>query len=126
MLFLFDRCLQLLADLGSLTNAVTQVVQLGAADIAVAHGLDLLDGGRVDGEHLLHADTVGQAADGDGLLDTAVLLGDNSTLEDLDTLTSAVLDLHVHADGVAHQHLGYFLELLLVQCFDEIHGYFLL
>ena len=39
MLFLFDRCLQLLADLGSLTNAVTQVVQLGAADIAVAHGV---------------------------------------------------------------------------------------
>ena len=60
----------------------------------------------MNGEHLLHADTVGQAADGDGLLDTAVLLGDDSALEDLDTLTGAFLDLHVYADGVAHQYLG--------------------
>ena len=90
----------------------------------MTHRLDLLDGRRVDGEHLLHADAVGQAADGDGLLDTAVLLGDDSALEDLDTLAGAFLDLHMHADGIAHQHLGHFLQLLLVQSLDEIHGFF--
>ena len=92
----------------------------------MTHRLDLLNGRGVNGEHLLHADAVGQAADGDGLLDTAVLLGDDSALEDLDALTGAFLDLHVYADGVAHQYLGYFLQLLLVQSFDEIHGFFLL
>ena len=92
----------------------------------MTHRLDLLNGRRVNGEHLLHADTVGQAADSDGLLDTAVLLGDDSALEDLDTLTGAFLDLHMYADGIAHQYLRHFLQLLLVQSLDEIHGFFLL
>ena len=35
-------------------------------------------------------------------LDAAVLLGDDGALEDLDTLAGALLDLHVHPDGVAH------------------------
>ena len=83
-----DRCLQLLADLGCLADAVAQVVQLGAADIAVAHGLDLLDRGRVDGEDLFHADAVGQAADGDGLFDAAVLLGDDGAVAGMTYVSS--------------------------------------
>ena len=62
----------------------------------------------MNGEYLLHADAVGDAADGEGLLNTAVLLGDDGALKDLDTLAGAFLDLHVHADGVAHLHLGDF------------------
>ena len=81
----------------------------------------------MNGENLLHADAVGQAADGDGLLDAAVLLGNDGALKDLDTLTGAFLDLDVYPDGVAHIDLGLFsLQLLLVQFLDEIHGYFLL
>ena len=81
----------------------------------------------MNGEHLLHAHAVGDTADGEGLLNTAVLLGNDGALTDLDTLAGAFLDLHVHADGIAHLHLGDFLlQLLLVQCFDQIHGYFLL
>ena len=117
---------QLLADLGGLADAVTQIVQLGAAHETVTHGLDGLDRGRMYGEHLLHAHTVGDTADGDGLLDAAMLLGNNSTLENLNTLAGAFLDLHMHADGIAHLHLRHFLQLLFVQCFDEIHGFFLL
>ena len=80
--FLFSKesVLQLLADLGSLTDAAAQVIQLGAANITAAHGLDLLDEGGVDGEHLLHADAVGEAANGEGLLQTAVLLRDDDAL----------------------------------------------
>lgn len=67
--------LQLLLDLGSLTNAVTQVVQLGAAHEAVADHFDGGDGGGVHGEHLFHAHAVGDTTDGEGLLNAAVLLG---------------------------------------------------
>ena len=41
-----ESALQLLADLGSLTDAAAQVIQLGAANITAAHGLDLLDEGE--------------------------------------------------------------------------------
>ena len=78
----------------------------------------------MDGEHLLHAHAVGDAADGDGLPDAAVLLGDDGALEDLDTLTGAFLDLHVHTDGVAHLDGGHFrFQALFVQFLDQIHGY---
>ena len=63
----------------------------------------------------------------EGTVNAAMLLGNDGALEDLDTLAGAFLDLHVHADGIAHLHLGNFLlQLLFVQCFDQIHGYFLL
>ena len=94
--------LQLLPDLGGLADTVTQVVELGTTDIAVAHSLHLHDRGRVNGEHLLHAHAVGDTTDGEGLLDAAVLLGDDGTLEHLNTLTGAFLDLHVDTDGIAH------------------------
>ncbi len=100
-----------------------QIVELGTADSTAADHLDGLDGGRIDGENLLHADAVGNTTNSDGLLDAAMLLGDHSTLEDLDTLTSAFLDLHVDADGIADFHSGDFLELLFIQCLNQIHGY---
>ena len=66
-----------LLDLGALAHAVAQVIELRAANLTLADGLDLLNGGSVDGEHLFHTDAIGDAAHGDGLLDAAVLLGDD-------------------------------------------------
>ena len=81
----------------------------------------------MNGENLLHTHAIGQAADGDGFLDAAVLLSNDGTLKDLDTLTGAFLALDVYLDGIAHIDLGLFsLQLLLVKSLDEIHGYFLL
>ena len=81
----------------------------------------------MNGEHLLHADAVGDTTDSDGLLDTAVLLGDDGALEDLDTLARAFLYLHVDTHGVTDGDLGHFvLQGFLVQFLNEIHGYFLL
>src|SRR5699024_12633524 len=59
---------------------------------------------------------------GDGLLDPAVLLGDDGALEDLNALTGALLDLHVHLHGVAHFHGEHLLDLRFGQLLDEIHG----
>ncbi len=58
MLFVLKKSAQLLADLGSLTDAAAQVVQLGAANITAAHGLDLLDEGEWMGIISLFADTI--------------------------------------------------------------------
>ena len=79
----------------------------------------------MNGEHLLHADAVRDTTYGDGLLDAAVLLGNDNALEDLDTLAGAFLDLHVDTDGVADLDVGYLvLQGFLVEFLDEIHGYF--
>ena len=76
----------------------------------------------MNGEHLLHANAVGNAADGDGFLNAAVLLGNDSALEHLNTLAVALLDLSVYLYGIADlQNRQIALELLLGQYFYEIH-----
>ena len=78
-------------------------------------------------ENLLHAHAIGNAADGDGLLNAAVLLGNHSTLEHLDALPRALLHLHMDADGITDPDLGCLSrERLLVQFLNEIHEFFLL
>ena len=67
---------------------------------------DLLDEGAVDGEDTLDADAVGNAANGKGLCDAAVLLSNDGTLESLDTLALAFLDTNINADGIADVELG--------------------
>ena len=114
-----------LADLGLLTHSVAQVIQLGAADFTAADGLDGDDRGGVDGEDLLAADSVEDAADGDGLVDTAVFLGDNGAVKSLVPLAVALLDTDGDADVVSHVHFG---ELRLHgaagESLDEIHDVF--
>ena len=60
----------------------------------------------MNGEHLLHADAVGNAANGKGLCDAAVLLCNDGALEGLNTLTLAFLDTNINADGIADVELG--------------------
>ena len=73
-----SRCgLHSFLDLGSLAHTVAEVVELGSADLALADGLDLHDAGGMQQEHLLAADAVGDTADGEGLLQAAMLLGDD-------------------------------------------------
>ena len=45
------------------------------------------------GKDLLAADAVGNAADGDGLVDAAMLLGNDGAFESLGALTVAFLDV---------------------------------
>ena len=68
----------------------------------------------MDRKYLLHTDAIRDTADGKALLDAAVLLGDDGTLEHLDTLTVALLDLQVDTDSVADGHDGGFSLLVLL------------
>ena len=91
-----ESCLQLLLDLGALTHAATQIIQLGPANLTIANHLNVVDGRRVDGEHLLHANAIGNTADSDGLLDAAMLLGNDGTLKHLNTLAGTEKDQPQH------------------------------
>ena len=102
---LFCRLSDLLLNLGSLTGAATQVEQLRTANLTAANNLNLLNEGGVHGEHALYANAVGRTANGKGLSHAAMLLGDYSALEGLDTLTLAFLDANGNANGVANFEL---------------------
>ena len=109
-------------DLGRLAHAVAQVVQLGSADFAAANGLHGDDAGRMDGEDLLAAHTVGNAPHGDGLVDAAMLSGDDGALERLGALAAAFLDAKSDANGVAHVHLRQLgLHVVCGKRLNEIH-----
>ena len=115
--------LQALFDLCPLTNALTQVVQLCTTDLAAANCLNGDDGRRVYGEDLLAADTIGDAADGDGLVDATVLLGDDGAFKSLVALTAAFLYADGDTHGIADIELGQFgLHVLFAENFDQIHS----
>ena len=98
--------LQALLDLCSLADALAQVVQLCSADFTAANCLYGDDGGRVYGEDLLAAYTVGDAADGDGLVDAAMLLGNDGAFKSLVALTAAFFYADCDTDGIADVELG--------------------
>lgn len=72
-----------------------------------------------------HTYAIGDTANSEGLVDTAVLLRNNGTLKDLDTFLGAFFDLDVNANSIADANDGHFaLDVLSVQGFNEInfHG----
>ena len=114
-------------DLCSLAKTVAQIVQLRAANLAVADALDVDDVGSVERENLLAADTIGDAANGDGFFDTAVLLGDDGALEDLDSFAGTFLDFDMNANGIADLNFRQLLlHVLAGQSLHEIHSCVLL
>ena len=117
--------LDVLFDFGGLTNSVTEVIKLSASDLTLANYFDLLNVGRVDGESLFYANTVRDTANGNSLLNATVLASNNGTLEYLNTLSVAFLDLCVNLNGVTDAEIaGVFLELAFCQLFDEIQNLF--
>src|SRR3954471_17318844 len=92
-------------DLGSLPAQVAQVVQLGPADVAAGHDLDLLEDRRVEREGALDTDAEGDLADREGAPDAGALDPDHDALEDLDPRARALGDLDVDLDGVAGAEL---------------------
>src|SRR3954452_17372681 len=95
-----DLRFALFFDARGFTAEIQEVVELCAADPAMAFNLDAIDRGGVEREHALHADSAGDLAHGEHLAGAATLAGDDDALEDLDALFLAFLDLHVDFDRV--------------------------
>src|SRR5258706_595163 len=113
----------LFPDLGGLADAVTEVVQLGATNVATLDDLQLDNRRGVDGKRALDADPVADLADRVGLGDTAALPGDDVALEDLNTLLVALDHLDVDLDLVAAGKVGDIsAEVLVVNKIGGLHG----
>src|ERR1051326_7653115 len=93
--------LALFFDARGFAAEIPEVVELCAADAAMTFDLDLIDRRRIEGEHSFDSDSSGDLADGEHLARTTAFARDDETLEDLDALFVAFLDLHVDLDGVA-------------------------
>ena len=114
--------LQTLLDLCTLTDTVTKVIELCSANLAATNSLNRDDGRRVYREDLLTAYTVGDTANGDGLVDAAMLLGNDGAFESLVALTAAFFYADGDTNGIADVELGQFgLHVLLTENFDKIH-----
>ena len=100
-----DLLLESFLDLSSLTNSVTQIVELSTANLTVSNYLYLLDNGRVQGEYSFDTAAVSYTSYGKGLADTAVLLSDNGALEYLYSALLAFLDQNVYLDGITDTEL---------------------
>jgi hypothetical protein len=74
--------------------------------MSVAMDLDLLDSRRTKQEGSLNADAIGSdPANGEVSLITAIAQADNSTTDELDSLTLAFDNAQMNGDGIARPQL---------------------
>ncbi len=95
----------LLLDLSSLTNSVSEVIKLSSANLTASYDLYLVNNRRVEREYSLDTAAVSNTSYSESLTDAAVLLSDNCTLKDLDSALVAFLDLYVNLDSVTYIEL---------------------
>src|SRR5580698_7309355 len=79
----------------------TQVIELGAADLASAHHVDFIDDGGAQRKNALNAVAEADLADRYGLAHACILAGEHCAFKNLNALFFAFLDLDVNLDGVA-------------------------
>ena len=96
---LFDLA-NLALDLSSLTDAVTQIVELCAAN-----NDNVLHVRGMQREYTLHAYAVGNTANREGLAYTGTLAGNNCAFELLNSFTLTLADVYVDTDGIANVEL---------------------
>ncbi len=108
-----------LADTGSLTAKVTEVVEARAAYAAPGHNLDFLKTGRVDGKGLFHANTVGDFAYGNAGADGAALTTDNNALENLNPFLGALNDADMNLYGIARTKIRHIVAHIFF--FDHVN-----
>ena len=90
----------------ALADAVTEVVELGATNFAPGDDFDLGNAGAVHRVDALNSGSVGNLANGEGLVDSAASFGENDALEDLDPLLAALDDSVVDFDGITDVEVG--------------------
>ena len=107
MPYIFFVCrLDLFLNLGCLTDSVTQIVELCSSYATLTDNFHLHHVRRMDREGLLHTASVRNASYGKGLGDSAAVLGDNGTLEHLDSLAGSLFDSVVDTDGITNIDRG--------------------
>ncbi len=95
----------LFLNLSSLTNSVSEVVELSSANLTASYNLYLVNNRRVKREYSFDTATVCNTSYSESLVDSAVLLCNYSTLKDLDTALVAFLDLNVNLYGITYVEL---------------------
>ena len=117
-----DRELNLLLNLSRLSNSVTKIVEFSATNLSLAEYYDLVNVGGMKGEGLLNAYAVGNSSYGEGLRDSAAVLSDNGTLEELNSLLLTLDDTNVNLYAVADAELvNIGLKLLVYKSLDLFH-----
>ena len=114
--------LNLLLNLSRLSNSVTKIVELSATNLRLAEYYNLVNVGRMKGEGLLNAYAVGNSSYGEGLRDSAAVLSDNGTLEELNSLAASLFDSVVNTNGITDVYRGnILLKLLVCKSLNHIH-----
>src|SRR5208282_3508011 len=109
---------------GRLAGELAQVVELGAADIAAAQNLNLLDARRMQGENPLDADSVRYFAHRKSRAVAAAIDLDHDPFELLEPLLLAFNDLDLNSQRIAGAKRGQILAQSTILEFldDAIHG----
>ena len=109
-----------LLNAGCLTNSVTEIVELSTSYLTNSGNNYLLNVGRMKREGLLNANTVCYAANGEGFGDTAAILGDNGSFENLNTGTLTLNYTAVNLNVITDVELGnVILELLTCKSLNK-------
>lgn len=108
---------------GLLANPVAEIVQLGAANLASLHHLDLGDLWGMDLEDPLHTFAIGDLPDGERLVDPGAAASDHDSFENLDSLLAALDHSGVHIDRVpGAEFRDVLFHLFTLDFVDHIHG----
>ena len=105
--------LHLFLNLGSLTNAVAQVVQLCTANLTLADNVDSNNVRRMNREGLFNTAAVRNSSYSEGLRDSAAMLCNDGAFEHLNSFAGAFLDFVVNTNGVTNFETRYSFLLLL-------------
>ena len=118
-------CVQLhaldLFDLRGLALKITQIVQLGTANLAFAQYFNVVHTRGMQRESTLHTNAIRNAAHSERFTNTAIALGDHGTGERLKTLMGTFHDLDPHVDSIANVELRTIVPKLL--CFNRTDNF---
>ena len=99
-------------------------VEFRAADLATANHFELVDGGAVQWEDALDANSAGDLADREAGAHAAAFDADHQPLKDLDAFFLAFLHLHVDLHRVARRELReVFPDKASFEFVDDIHEF---
>lgn len=107
---------------GAFADAIAEVIEFGAADLAAARDLDQGDAWSVQREHALDAFAGGNFAHGVGGIDAAAFSRDTEAGKDLDTLFAPLDHAGVDFEAVTDLEVGDVFDLLLFDFIDDVHG----